>query len=86
MKPTAGVVHHTAVVVVSVQQDIARILFLKVVLLSRPNILPVDSDILIPVPKHHKLNSLILKFIFIQGDHSGCVKPPVDNITKVLFL
>ena len=23
--------------------------------------------------------------IILQGDHSGCVKPPVDTKTKVLF-
>ena len=29
-------------------------------------------------PRHHEGSTL-------QGDHSGCVEPPVDFITKVLF-
>ena len=49
VKPTARVVHHTPIVVVSVQHHVAGTPLLKVDLPPRLNISPVYSDILVPM-------------------------------------
>ena len=38
----------------------------------------------LPVPSGSAQTSY-MQAALIQGDHSGCVKPPVDIITKVAF-
>ena len=52
VKSTARVVHHTAIVVVSVQHNVAGTPLFKVDLPPRLNVSPVYSDILVPRQKY----------------------------------
>ena len=85
-KSAPRVVHDAAVVIVANQGGAGRVLLCKVVLCSRPDICPVDSDICVPIYQIlHISSNLMLKITVAPSHLSGldcsCHVPSACNIS-----
>ena len=85
-KSAARVVHDAAVVIVANQGGAGRVLLCKVVLCSRPDICPVDSDVCVPTYQIlHISSNLMIKIALPPSHLSGldcsCHVPSACNIS-----